>query len=150
VSVLNGIDFVFMAGEDCSRIIIDCTNCPYGEYTIINECSKGYNDRPCYVNEYCSKSERIIYEFYIPVVRIPKGENKPHIPIPEWCSFRDTVTTIVPLHNVEKEATINMIVSGIYDTGGRAAFQSAKQGFNLIIEGELTTNIKEIIMEVLI
>ena len=85
----------------------------------------------------------------IPIASLPQKNKRPYVPIPEWCPLRKVVLTEIPI-TIRSMNTIDYIISELFTIGRYAAIRPLKRGLNLVIVGELTSDVKEILVEILI
>ncbi len=142
---MDDIDYVFLAGEE-SKLLVDCSDCPHYGYTIGDSIER-YAGR--YSNTYCSNAKSIIHDLDIPIASLPQKNKRPYVPIPEWCPLRKVVLTEIPI-TIRSMNTIDYIISELFTIGRYAAIRPLKRGLNLVIVGELTSDVKEILVEILI
>lgn len=142
---MDGVDYVFMPNGDGSRLLVDCSDCLHNGF-VVGEPSGG---KSYYANTYCSNAKRIITELNIPVESIPRQNRRPHVPIPEWCPLRQIIITEIPL-SIKDINLVRWIISELAGIGRHAAIRPLKGGLHLVIEGELTSDIKEIMLETLL
>lgn len=141
----DNIDFVFLPGEEKSRILMDCYDCSYCGCTV----GDTRNHVITYSNVYCSNAQRVIHTYDIPIESFFPRNKRPHIPIPKWCPLRTLTVTHIPLST--KDATFaKALVYGVASLGRHVALRPVSAGLALVIEGELTSDIKELLVEILI
>ena len=140
---MDDMDFVFLPDKARSRILVDCSDCPHCVYTV-GERSVGN-----YSNVYCNNAKKIIHDFPIPMESIPQRNRQPHVSIPEWCPLRMITITHIPL-NTKDINFVRWIILELSGIGRYAAVRPLKRGLNLVLEGEITPDVKEILVECLI
>jgi hypothetical protein len=143
---MDDIDFVFLPGEEKSKLLMDCSDCSYCGYTVGDSIERHVGR---YSNVYCSNAQRIIHDLDIPIKNFSQRRRRPHISIPGWRPLRSLLLTHVPL-STKDETFAQAIVYSIASLGRHGAIRPLSQGRILVLEGELTPDVKEILVEILI
>ena len=142
-----GDNYVFFNDGSDKKMLQNCSDCMYNHYV-------RFPDVPFFsaVHSCCTRSNLIISVCYV----LDRDfdlytSSKRYISIPDWCPFHRNTLSELPLSDVSWEI-LEDIVSRLAFLHRYSAIKETEftKGITLIIEGEITPEIKELFLEVLI
>ena len=141
-------DFILVSHGEEKRLVATCLECPFGHYrtddSLFELCLSDASANITTSSYYCARSQRFIWQYATVFMR--------HcwVTVPQWCFFRGETFTVLPLPPSVNEKILEELVNRISCLNIFSTMRMIHKRMNLVVEGEITSTLKELLVEVLV